>query len=1544
VYHEDIPVAGTDISLHYASFRAQGYKTIIAVPVSGPTVPASLKGITIRLTVAGRSYERNLPPQPNQIASFLWDGYDHLGLGSYGTTMAHADIGFVYDAVYYKPSDFAEAFARVGSDVTGITSRQEVILWSRQDIPVNSTATNIWAAHGTIAEGWSLSSHHSLLGHSILQKGDGTWVTKLPGAITTVAGSGADGSSGDNGPAIMASLRFPTAVAVDNSGNLYISDHISYKIRKVNSNGIINTIAGNGSSGYSGDGGPAIKAQLGIPYCLAVDNVGNLYVSYPRDHIVRKIDCRGVITTVAGTGVQGYNGDNIPASEAQLSFPLGLAVDNDSNLYIADNLNGLIRKIDINGVITSVAGGGNEYSENIPARKAYLQGPVGVALDSSGNLYFSGLYKIHKVNSSGNISTVAGTGFEGYSGDNGPAIDAQLHTLIGMGMAFDSRGNLYFSDAQRIRKVNSSGIISSVTGSAYVGNWNGYAGDWCGYNGDNIPASEAQLCYPMGVAVDSGGNIYIADHSNNRIRKVETTPGFSSSSSPSNGSFFIADENGLGYVMSNTGMHESTVDLETGKVLREFGYDQKGNLISITDQFSNVTIINWDSTGIPMSIVSPDGLTTHLTVDANKHLSKISYQDGTQYDFAYTSDGLLTTEIDPVGNNFYHYYDAAGRLTDVVDQEGGHWNYRKLSYPSGDSMIQSLSAEGDVNTIIDHNYLTGAVTSTMTDANGAQRYYYQSPEGLTVNESLSCGMSLKSTYGLDPEYKYKLIKNSSAQTTSGLTRSSLFAKTYQDTNLDKIPDLITESASVNGNTTVITNDVLHSQKKITSPLGRTATMQYDPATLVTTSLSVAGLFPTSYSYDTKGRTTSITTNTRQTNFFYDGQGFLDSVTDPEHQTTLYAHDQLGRVTSITRPDNSTLGFAYDNNGSLTVLTNPSAVSHVFGYNKVTTKNSYQTPFSGSYSYIYDRDRRLTSIKFPSGYQINNTYSNGLLTQTQTPEGNINYSYLCSAKIGSVTKGGESLSYDYDGSLVTSVASTGSLTQALGFTYNTDFQPASFTYAGATENFGYDRDGILISSGRFSISRDAQNGLPTAVTASGFGSTRTFNGYAEVDGESFKANTSTFASWNTTRDDSGRIITKSEKVNGLTSAYTYSYDSLGRLLTVALNGARVEEYRYNPNGSRAYELNALTGVSGRTYAFSLEDHLMSAGGVTYQFDPDGYLVGKTEGATSTAYNYSSRGELLDVTLPNGGFLEYKHDPMGRKIAKLENGLPVEKYLWLGMTQLLAVYDGFDNLLARFEYADGRLPYAMVSGGSSYFLAYDQVGSLRAVANTSGTIIKEVVYDSFGKILSDSNPAFVVPFGFAGGLHDTKTGLVRFGLRDYEPEIGRWTAKDPIDFAGGDADLFGYVQNNPVNFIDPWGLLVQIHSRSVQGTGGFGAHTYVTVTDNSGTTTTYGSYNNNIGINAARINDPTDSGPNRLPRTSTITVPPPAGMTQDQWDAAVNQSGGNRAHKQAQVYKPFGGDGGNKSGNCHTTTRGILGDAGGTLPTGYDPPGLNPGLYP
>jgi len=325
-----------------------------------------------------------------------------------------------------------------------------------------------------------------------------------------------------------------------------------------------------------------------------------------------------------------------------------------------------------------------------------------------------------------------------------------------------------------------------------------------------------------------------------------------------------------------------------------------------------------------------------------------------------------------------------------------------------------------------------------------------------------------------------------------------------------------------------------------------------------------------------------------------------------------------------------------------------------------------------------------------------------------------------------------------------------------------------------------------------------------VTGGALNLTRTFNGYGEFENQNFSVNASSLASWGLTRDNAGRIISKSETVEGITSNYVYTYDSMGRLLTVTIDGALIEEYQYDSVGRRTYEMNVQKGISGRTFNYSDEDHLLTAGDVTYQYDVDGFLTTKTNGTDITRYNYSSRGELLSVNLPDGTIIDYIHDPLGRRIAKLVNGAIVEKYLWQGTTTLLAVYDGSNNLIMRFEYTDTWTPLTMNKNGSIYYLNYDQAGSLRVVADASGNVVKRIDYDSFGNIINDTNPSFSVPFGFAVGLYDRDTGLLKFGFRDYDPDIGRWTAKDPIGFWGGDTDLYGYCLNDPINWVDPFGL--------------------------------------------------------------------------------------------------------------------------------------------
>jgi Secretion system C-terminal sorting domain/NHL repeat len=333
--------------------------------------------------------------------------------------------------------------------------------------------------------------------------------------INTIAGTGSAAYSGDGTPAVSAEINTPFGVAVDVSGNVFIADYGNNRIRKIDNLGIITTIAGTGIGGFSGEGGPGTAAKIYGPRGITVDASGNVFFSDYANNRIRKISTSGIITTVAGNGLPGFFGDGGPATDAKLNFAWGVAVDAAGNIYIADQLNCRIRKVNTSGIITTIAGTGIAFfsGDGGPAISAGIQYPLGLAVDASGNIYIAdnGDNRIRMINTSGIISTLAGSPTYGFSGDGGPSTAAQLY--YPQGVAVDTGGNIYICDLNnnRIRKINSSGIISSIVG-------NGTAG----FTGDGGPASLAEINQSTGVAVDLAGRVYIADNNNNRIRMIHT--------------------------------------------------------------------------------------------------------------------------------------------------------------------------------------------------------------------------------------------------------------------------------------------------------------------------------------------------------------------------------------------------------------------------------------------------------------------------------------------------------------------------------------------------------------------------------------------------------------------------------------------------------------------------------------------------------------------------------------------------------------------------------------------------------------------------------------------------------------------------------------------------------------------------------------------------------------------------------------------------------------------------------------------------------------
>jgi hypothetical protein len=340
----------------------------------------------------------------------------------------------------------------------------------------------------------------------------------VPGTMTTILGTGVKGHTGDGGLGVKATLNQPFHVDYDPRGLLYVAEADSHVIRKLNlKTGIVTTVAGSSKKGYSGDGGPAIAATFNEPYAVVVDPTKNLYVVDRLNAVIRKIDAAGIVTTIAGNGAKGSSGDGGPGIKAQMVEPNDCFLDGKGGLLIADVGDGRIRRLDLeSGIISTFAGIGKvknkERGDGGPANKAVITGARAVCVDGQGNVYVCEREgnSIRKIDPTGVITTIAGTGKAGYAGDGG---DAKKATFKGpKGIRADAAGNLYVVDTenQAIRKIDArTGIITTV------------AGGQKGSGGDGGPASRAGLDRPHGCVVDPAGTLYIADTNNHRVRAVK---------------------------------------------------------------------------------------------------------------------------------------------------------------------------------------------------------------------------------------------------------------------------------------------------------------------------------------------------------------------------------------------------------------------------------------------------------------------------------------------------------------------------------------------------------------------------------------------------------------------------------------------------------------------------------------------------------------------------------------------------------------------------------------------------------------------------------------------------------------------------------------------------------------------------------------------------------------------------------------------------------------------------------------------------------------
>jgi len=402
--------------------------------------------------------------------------------------------------------------------------------------------------------------------------------------------------------------------------------------------------------------------------------------------------------------------------------------------------------------------------------------------------------------------------------------------------------------------------------------------------------------------------------------------------------------------------------------------------------------------------------------------------------------------------------------------------------------------------------------------------------------------------------------------------------------------------------------------------------------------------------------------------------------------------------------------------------------------------------------------------------------------------------------------GNSLSYTYDGSLPTSVTWAGEVEGSVSVIYNNDLKVVEQRVNGGHGvSYAYDDDGLLTQAGALSISRDHAIGRITSTTLGSVTTSYTYNAYGEVANFQSKYSNDNLFTTNYSLDSLGRITDITEVILGDTNRQAYSYDLSGRLENVFRNDTLISTYVYDENGNRLSHTTPQVITYG---TYDNQDRMLNYGDASFGYTPNGSLKFKVENGDTIFYNYDFYGNLISVNLPDGTMIEYLIDAQNRRIGKKVNGQVVKRWIYNDQLNPVAELDANGNVITRFVYGSkGHVPDYMIRGDSTYYFITDHLGSVRLVVNMeTGFIVQQIQYDEFGDVLADTNPDFQ-PFGYAGGLFDTHTGLVRFGARDYDAEVGRWTAKDPIGF-NSNFNFYQYVNNNPINLYDHNGALVEI----------------------------------------------------------------------------------------------------------------------------------------
>lgn len=1442
VLGESIAVLGTPFHLTYSSARvpARLRSNRVKVALTGPTVPASVLEVIVEVEIAGRLFTESFAPAPNLEWEMEWDRRDAYGRTVEGRTLAHARVGYRYPQIYRSPPYTPQPYFGTPSPPGGSFSRIGgadslfAILWRESIIPVAGIASDMDARLVGLG-GWTLNAHHVYDGrrHGVLggngidlpSLGDGPFTTDIAFGVAGVGRGGRGNNPALGGDAAAAIVDANDLAPHPDGGFWYVSGGES-PLMRVTGDGEIMMIGCHPDERDDceplAEGMHVANAQIETGFHIASGPDGSVFFSDPTDRIWR-IDPDNVLHWIGGAGgefpVPLLGNVGGVARDYDLA-PDHLAYDPQGYLYFVHDRSEVYR-ISPDGRLEHVAGAEDgDYrlrGENGPASEARFDALEELAVSLDGVVYLAhehaGEMIVLRIAADGLLTRFAGV-VDGVRGC----------TLEQSNLAGVERTAACFSDIRRFAAEPSGALLAYANDQVIR-----LDAEITVLAGGARTTEEPPFARPFSLQLDPalaaryGGGVFFSTRE--RVYALDANR----AAQVRGDNTLVASPDGVdGWLFDPSGRHVETRDLLTGGLRYTCAYGDHGLLTSITDGSGHVTRIERTDAGVPTAIVAPAGQRTTLTLDAQGFLSRVEApgRDALSLTYAGLADGfdadagLLKSITMPSGETAEFTWDERARLLTDRHIGGGVTTLAREEFTGGFEVTVTNPA-GRVRRHRLVNLEEGGVERTVIQPSGATTTVTRRPDG-SLSMVGADGTEVELAMNADPRFGQQLPYAASVQVRKGTLTTDAISLRDLGTPPGLFGDgVMTETSTIEGDVWTLEYDATNRSLRRTTPEGRVQEASFDAlGRMASLSLDPA-LEDFTRTYDANGFVATVAQGSHAWELEWNAEHLLSSVTDASDRTIAYTFDEAARPASVTYPSGS-VGISWDDNDNLTSFTMPRGGAHAMVSDARGRQTSYLPPGNAA-AYRNERaiDGALTRVILPSGRTQMFSYdAGGRITGITYPEATVAFTYagateLPATLVRTPSAGTmQSLAFEHDADLPTRLTFTGAATGTYDYSYSQKFLVSNITLSNVGTDVSYsirrDDDGLLTEFGPLEFERSGPGGAVSSIGDGGSNLAFTYTAEGQPAGRALDFGGAERYRVQATYDASGIVASRVEAVDGTSRSFAYTHDGDGRLTRVTRDGMEVEAYAYDTNGNRTSA--AYNGLAATEANYDMQDRIMSRGATSYTVDTDGFVTA----IGATALNWTSTGELRSATV-GATTITYDYDALRRRVRRTE-GTNSTQYLYgdVGDPFRVTASIASSGTLTTYLYDEGGYVVAFERGGARYFVGTDHVGSPRVITNSSGAVVGETERDSFGRVLASSG-SVGIDLGFAGGLNDPTTGLLRFGFRDYEPASGRWLARDPAFLSGRQFNLYAYVGSSPVSFRDPTGLIC-VGASSYNGVGG------------------------------------------------------------------------------------------------------------------------------